>query len=63
MKHSTAKQQNLEPIFPENHELGQRIFYDPKEGRYYDAFTDFYMDQDYNPLSYSQPTQQPILDN
>ena len=41
--HKQAKQQNLEPVYPEGHELGERIFWDPNEGEYYDASTDLYL--------------------
>jgi hypothetical protein len=49
MNHLTAKRMNLEPIFPENTNLGQRIFYDSKAGRYYDSGTDLYMPINYDP--------------
>ena len=42
MTHKIAREQGLDPIYPENTEKGQRIFYDPKEGKYYDSFTDLY---------------------
>lgn len=49
MTHETAKKQNLEPVFPEKHGLGTVIFWDSREGKYYDASTDLYLD-DYDPL-------------
>ena len=48
MTHATAKQQGLEPVFPESHEYGGRYFYDPAEGKYYDANTDLYL-EDFDP--------------
>jgi len=44
MTHQTAKKQRLEPVFPEKSLYGRRIFYDPKEGKYYDSATDLYLD-------------------
>ena len=43
MTHATAQQQGLEPVFPEAHQLGLRIFWDAREGQYYDAGTDLYL--------------------
>jgi hypothetical protein len=52
MTHNTARKQGLDPIYPENHPLGQRIFYDIREGQYYDAATDLYL------VNYDPHTQQ-----
>ena len=49
MRHATAKKQGLEPIFAEDSELGQRMFYDSKEGKYYDATTDLYYYDGFDP--------------
>ena len=49
MTHETARKQNLEPIYPETHELGQRVFWDPREGKYYDAATDLFL-EDFDPV-------------
>jgi len=43
MTHETAIKQGLEPVYPEAHELGQRVFWDPREGQYYDAGTDLFL--------------------
>ena len=43
MTHETAKRQGLDPVFPENSPNGMRIFYDNKEGRYYDAAIDMFI--------------------
>jgi len=48
MKHYTAREQGLDPVFSEKTELGVRIFYDPKEGKYYDSATDLYL-ENYDP--------------
>ena len=44
MTHTTAKKFGLEPVFPENHEHGSRIFWDKFEGKYYDSHTDLYLE-------------------
>lgn len=46
MTHATAKRQGLDPVYPESHELGLRIFYDTAAGKYYDAATDLYLELD-----------------
>jgi hypothetical protein len=51
MTHNTAKKQGLEPVFSEIHELGDRIFYCPREGKYYDAYSDFFL-EDFDPKNY-----------
>jgi hypothetical protein len=33
----------LERVFPAGHQYHDRIFYDAKEGSYYDRHTDFYI--------------------
>jgi hypothetical protein len=48
MRHVTAREQGLDPVFPENTERGVRIFYDAKEGKYYDSATDLYL-ENYDP--------------
>lgn len=50
MTHETAKQFGLESVFPEGSEWGDRIFYDSKEGKYYDAYDDLYL-EDFDPLT------------
>jgi hypothetical protein len=44
MTHKTAIRQGLEPIYPEIHSLGTRIFYDTVAGKFYDASTDLYLE-------------------
>jgi hypothetical protein len=44
MTHTTAIKQNLEPVYPEIHHLGQQVFYDKYEGKYYDSSTDLYLE-------------------
>lgn len=34
---------DLERVFSEGHQYHDRIFYDPREGKYYDAHTDLYI--------------------
>ena len=51
MTHKTAIKQGLEPIFAEHTELGQRYFYDKAEGKYYDAATDLFMGDDFDPAN------------
>jgi len=51
MTHATARRQGLDSVYPETHEMGQRIFYDPMEGRYYDAATDLYLDPSWTPTN------------
>ena len=43
MTHDTARKQGLDPVFPETHKWGQRIFYDPAQGDYYDSSCDLYL--------------------
>jgi hypothetical protein len=43
MTHKEAEKQGLQPVFPQRHELGERIFWDSREGEYYDAGTDSYL--------------------
>jgi len=43
MTHEIAIKQGLEPVYPEGTLLADRIFYDSKEGQYYDAHTDLYL--------------------
>lgn len=52
MTHKTAKKQGLEPVYPEGTQLADRIFYDTKAGRYYDAHTDLYL-YDFDPVARS----------
>jgi hypothetical protein len=40
MTHAQAKRQFLEAVFPESHPMGTRIFWDAREGQYYDSATD-----------------------
>lgn len=49
MTHDTARKLNLEPIYPEHTQWADRIFYDPREGQYYDAYTDLYL-YDFDPV-------------
>jgi hypothetical protein len=44
MKHETARKQGLDPVYPEQHELGLIVFYDTVAGRYYDSSTDLYIE-------------------
>lgn len=44
MKQETAIRQGLEPIYPAAHPLGERIYWDKKEGKYYDASTDLFLE-------------------
>jgi hypothetical protein len=37
------KMDGLERIFPEGHQYHDRIFYDAREGSYYDRGSDFYI--------------------
>lgn len=34
----------LERVFPKGHQFYDRIWYDPKEGKYYDRNCDFYLE-------------------
>jgi len=43
MTHTEAIKQGLEPVYPMTNQWAERIFYDPREGQYYDAFTDLYL--------------------
>jgi hypothetical protein len=52
MTHKTAIAQGLEPIYPEHTENGKRIFYDTKEGKYYDASIDMYFEVQSNAQLY-----------
>lgn len=49
MTHETAKKQGLDPIYPKEHDLGLRIFYDTKEGKFYDAECDLYL-ENFDPI-------------
>jgi len=40
---ASAKQQGLEVVFSPGNQWHERIFYDPKEGKYYDANSDVYL--------------------
>lgn len=33
----------LESVFPRGHRYADRLYYDPKEGAYYDAHSDLYL--------------------
>jgi hypothetical protein len=33
----------LERVFPAGHQYHDRIFYDTREGKYYDRYTDFFL--------------------
>lgn len=33
----------LEPVFSSGHQFHDRLFYDPREGAYYDKATDLYL--------------------
>lgn len=37
---------DLEQVFSPGHQWHNRIFYDRKEGKYYDRATDIYLEQD-----------------
>lgn len=37
---------DLEPVFSKGHQFADRIFYDRKEGKYYDKYTDIYLGLD-----------------
>ena len=50
MTHDRARLQGLEPVYPEAHELGQRVYWDAREGKYYDAGTDLYL-EDFDPTT------------
>lgn len=39
-----AEKMGLEVIFSVNHQLHDRIFYDKKEGKYYDRYSDIYLE-------------------
>lgn len=43
MSAETAITQGLEPVFSAMHQYHERIFYDPKEGKYYDSARDMFM--------------------
>lgn len=51
MTHETARKQRLEPVYPENTQEGQFIFYDMNVGLYYDSSTDLYLDKDFDPTT------------
>jgi len=57
MDQDTAKSQGLEPVFPVGHQLADRIFYDTREGQYYDSGTDLYL-WDYDPITHNKKPQQ-----
>lgn len=50
MTHETARKQGLEPVYPVGTQWSDRIFYDTREGQYYDAYTDLYM-SDFDPIT------------
>lgn len=55
MDHKTAKKQKLEPIYSEGMANSERYFYDPAEGRYYDAYTDLYFEiGEFDPKDHAQ---------
>ena len=40
------KDNGLERVFSKGHQYHDRIFYDRKEGKYYDQATDLYLEDD-----------------
>lgn len=44
MTHEIARKLGLDPVYPSGHELGNVVFYDFAEGKYYDASVDMYLD-------------------
>ncbi len=46
MTPETARKQGLEVVYPKGHELHEWIFWDPKEGKYYDSSTDLFLEND-----------------
>jgi hypothetical protein len=59
MTHETAKKQGLEPVYPVGHNFSDRIFYDPREGKYYDSYSDFYL-YDFDPVMIGRRILKPI---
>ena len=47
MLHREARRQNLIPLYKEDHPLGRTYFFDPKEGKDYDASSDIYHDVEF----------------
>lgn len=50
MTHDSARRQGLEPVYPEGHQYGDRVFWDAREGRHYDAYTDCYLGNRFDPV-------------
>jgi hypothetical protein len=42
-KQAEVTRPGLENVFPVGNQWHDRIYYDPKEGKYYDAYSDFYI--------------------
>ena len=40
----------MEPVYPSGHKYGGRIYYDSKEGKYYDRNSDMYLHLDFDPV-------------
>lgn len=45
-REAELKLQGLEFVFSENHQLRDRIFYDFREGKYYDRSSDIFLEND-----------------
>lgn len=63
MNHRTAISQALDPVFPEAHPMGKRIFLDRHAASYYDAGTDLYVSDRIVEAwaSWHRPRDQPII--
>ena len=45
-KRDAKMRHGLEQVFPDGHQYADRLYYDPREGQYYDAYSDWYISLD-----------------